>query len=315
VLVAKELSLSVGRADQRKHLFDHLSFSIEKGDKVAVIGENGIGKSSLLKALLGQLSFDSGRYKWGDETRVSYFDQENKQLNPDNTVLEELWSRYPGKTETEIRTELGRVLLIGEDVYKKVGVLSGGERAKLSFAVLMAQRGNFLMLDEPTNHLDLRSKEILEDALDEFPGTMLFVSHDRYLLRRVPDKIIEIFKDHVEVFPGNYDYYIEKQQQKEKAAAVLAAAQSQKPAEQPPKAGAQSYNRGKQQRAEAARVRARIKTLENRLEELESEIAAIEQQMTDGSLGYEKLQELCAQLDALHAEQEANMEEWVELSE
>ncbi len=317
VLVAKDLSLTVGAADKRKHLFDNLSFQIEKGDKVAVIGENGIGKSSLLKALLGQLKFDSGRYRWGDETRIAYFDQENKQLNPDNTVLEELWSRYPGKTETEIRTELGRVLLIGEDVYKKVGVLSGGERAKLSFAVLMAQRGNFLMLDEPTNHLDLRSKEILEDALDEFPGTMLFVSHDRYLLRRVPDKIIEIFKDHVEVFPGNYDYYMEKMQQKERAAALAAEAAAKNAPPQPtaPKAGAVTYNRGKEQRAEAARVRARIKALETRLEELETEIAAVEEQMTDPDLGYEKLQELCAQLDQMHAEQEADMEEWLELSE
>lgn len=317
VLVAKDLSLTVGAADKRKHLFDNLSFQIEKGDKVAVIGENGIGKSSLLKALLGQLKFDSGRYRWGDETKITYFDQENKQLNPENTVLEELWSRYPGKTETEIRTELGRVLLVGEDVYKKVGVLSGGERAKLSFAVLMAQRGNFLMLDEPTNHLDLRSKEILEDALDEFPGTMLFVSHDRYLLRRVPDKIIEIFRDHVEVFPGNYDYYMEKMQQKERTEAL--AAEAAKAAESPvpavPKAGAASYNRGKEQRAEAARIRARIKALEKRLEELETEIAQIEEQMTDPDLGYEHLQELCAQLDEKHVEQEADMEEWLELSE
>ena len=314
VLIAKELSLTVGEADKRKHLFDHLSFQIERGDKVAVIGENGIGKSSLLKALLGWLSFDSGKYRWGDETKIAYFDQENRQLNPDNTVLEELWSRYPGKTETEIRNELGRVLLSGEDVYKKVGVLSGGERAKLAFAVLMAERGNFLMLDEPTNHLDLRSKEILEDALAEFPGTMLFVSHDRYLLRRVPDKIIEIFSDHVEVFPGNYDYYMEKMQAKERAAA-LAAAQAAPPPPAPPKAGAVSYNRGKEQRAASARIRARLKTLEKRLEEIDEEVAQIEARMSGEELGYEELQQLCEQLEALHAEQDADMEEWLELSE
>ena len=314
VLIAKELSLTVGEADKRKHLFDHLSFQIERGDKVAVIGENGIGKSSLLKALLGRLSFDSGKYRWGDETKIAYFDQENRQLNPDNTVLEELWSRYPGKTETEIRNELGRVLLSGEDVYKKVGVLSGGERAKLAFAVLMAERGNILLLDEPTNHLDLRSKEILEDALAEFPGTMLFVSHDRYLLRRVPDKIIEIFSDHVEVFPGNYDYYMEKMQAKERAAA-LAAAQAAPPPPAPPKAGAVSYNRGKEQRAASARIRARLKTLERRLEEIDEEVAQIEARMSGEELGYEELQQLCEQLEALHAEQDADMEEWLELSE
>ncbi len=314
VLIAKELSLTVGEADKRKHLFDHLSFQIERGDKVAVIGENGIGKSSLLKALLGRLSFDSGRYRWGDETKIAYFDQENRQLNPDNTVLEELWSRYPGKTETEIRNELGRVLLSGEDVYKKVSVLSGGERAKLAFAVLMAERGNFLMLDEPTNHLDLRSKEILEDALAEFPGTMLFVSHDRYLLRRVPDKIIEIFSDHVEVFPGNYDYYIEKMQAKERAAA-LAAAQAAPPPAAAPKAGAVSYNRGKEQRAASARIRTRIKALEKRMEEIDEEVAQIEARMSGEELGYEELQQLCEQLEALHTEQDTAMEEWLELSE
>ena len=313
VLNATDLSLTVGEAGRKKHLFDHLSFVIERGDKVAVIGENGIGKSSLLKGLLGQLKFASGRYRWGDEVKIGYFDQENRQLDPDKTVLEELWSRYPQKTETEVRTELGRVLLIGEDVYKKVRVLSGGERAKLAFAVLMAEHRNFLMLDEPTNHLDLRSKEILEDALDEFPGTMLFVSHDRYLLRRVPDKIIEIFSDHVEVFPGNYDYYMEKMKEKERLAEIQAAA-APAPVRKP-SAGAQSYARGKEQRAEAARIRARIKALEKRLEELETEIAGIEEQMTDPSLGYETLQDLCQQLDALHQEQDASMEEWVELSE
>lgn len=280
---------------------------------MAVIGENGIGKSSLLKGLLGQLKFDSGRYKWGDEVKIGYFDQENRQLNPENTVLEELWSRYPQKTETEVRTELGRVLLQGEDVYKKVAVLSGGERAKLAFAVLMAEHKNFLMLDEPTNHLDLRSKEILEDALDEFEGTMLFVSHDRYLLRRVPDKIIEIFADHVEVFPGNYDYYMEKMAEKERLAAIQASAA---PApEKKPSAGAASYQKGKEARAAAAKARARVKALEKRLEELEAEIAEVEAQMTDPGLGYEALQELCAKLEELHKEQDADMEEWVELSE
>ena len=310
VLTATDLSLTVGEGDSRKHLFDHLSFEIKRGDKVAVIGENGIGKSSLLKGLLGQLSFDRGKYRWGAETKISYFDQENRQLHPDMTVLEELWSRYPRKTETEIRTELGRVLLIGEDVYKKVGVLSGGERAKLSFAVLMAQRGNFLMLDEPTNHLDLRSKEILEDALAQFPGTMLFVSHDRYLLRKVPDKIIEIFDDHVEVFPGNYDYYMEKQQQKARQAAPAAPK-----AAEPPSAEKVSFYKSKQQKAEEAKARARAKALEKRLEELDEEIAGIEAELAAPDTDYKRLEELCLLLEERKTEQNDAMEEWMLLNE
>ena len=151
------------------------------------------------RQIQGQLKLDAGKYRWGQEVKLAYFEQENKQMNQSNTVLEELWSRYPRKTETEIRKILGQVLLTGENVYKKVGVLSGGERAKLAFALLMMQRGNVLILDEPTNHLDLWSKEILEEALKDFKGTLLFVSHDRYLLQAVPDRIIEIFDDHVEV--------------------------------------------------------------------------------------------------------------------
>ncbi|MCI8601462.1 MAG: ABC-F family ATP-binding cassette domain-containing protein [Oscillospiraceae bacterium] len=310
VLTASELSLTVGEDGMKKHLFDHLSFEIRRGDKVAVIGENGIGKSSLLKGLLGQIPFDSGRYRWGGEVKVSYFDQENRQLHPNMTVLEELWSRYPRKNETEIRTELGRVLLTGEDVYKKVSVLSGGERAKLSFAVLMAQRGNFLMLDEPTNHLDLQSKELLEDALAAFPGTMLFVSHDRYLLRRVPDKIIEIFDDHVEVFPGNYDYYMEKME--ERAAAEAQAERAAKQ-ETPPSAEKAAFYKSKQQKAEEAKARARAKALEKRLEELDAEIAAIEAELAEPDMDYKRLEELCAQLEEKRTEQNDAMEEWMAL--
>ncbi|MDD6032179.1 MAG: ATP-binding cassette domain-containing protein, partial [Oscillospiraceae bacterium] len=311
VLIASDLSLTVGEGELRKHLFDHLSFDIRRGDKVAVIGENGIGKSSLLKGLLGQIPFDSGKYRWGAEVKISYFDQENRGLHPNMTVLEELWSRWPRKSETEIRTELGRVLLMGEDVYKKVGVLSGGERAKLSFAILMAGRGNFLMLDEPTNHLDLQSKELLEDALCEFPGTMLFVSHDRYLLRRVPDKIIEIFDDHVEVFPGNYDYYMEEQQRR----ARLSAQETAPKKEEAPSAEKVSFYKSKQQKAEEAKARARARALEKRLEELDVEIADIEAELAAPDTDYKRLEELCLLLEEKKNEQNSVMEEWMELTE
>ena len=313
VLSVTDLSLTVGEGTERKHLFDHLSFTLERGEKIAVIGENGIGKSSLLHALRGELTPDCGKIRWGQEVKPGYFDQENRQLHPEMTVLEELWSRWPRKTETEIRNMLGRVLLQGEDVYKKVGVLSGGERAKLAFAVLMMERGNFLMLDEPTNHLDLRSKEILEDALREYKGTLLFVSHDRYLLKAVPDRIIEIFSDHVEVFKGNYDYYLEKQQEK----AASAASQAQTREVRPDKPAPSGY-KTKQQKAEEAKRRARLREVENRVEELEKEIAAVEESLQHPDQfagGYREMEEECERLDSLREELNQRMEEWLELGD
>lgn len=313
VLSVTDLSLTVGEGTERKHLFDHLSFTLERGEKIAVIGENGIGKSSLLHALRGELTPDCGKIRWGQEVKPGYFDQENRQLHPEMTVLEELWSRWPRKTETEIRNMLGRVLLQGEDVYKKVGVLSGGERAKLAFAVLMMERGNFLMLDEPTNHLDLRSKEILEDALREYKGTLLFVSHDRYLLKAVPDRIIEIFSDHVEVFKGNYDYYLEKQQEK----AASAASQAQTREVRPDKPAPSGY-KTKQQKAEEAKRRARFREVENRVEELEKEIAAVEESLQHPDQfagGYREMEEECERLDSLREELNQRMEEWLELGD
>lgn len=313
VLSVTDLSLTVGEGTERKHLFDHLSFTLERGEKIAVIGENGIGKSSLLHALRGELTPDCGKIRWGQEVKPGYFDQENRQLHPEMTVLEELWSRWPRKTETEIRSMLGRVLLQGEDVYKKVGVLSGGERAKLAFAVLMMERGNFLMLDEPTNHLDLRSKEILEDALREYKGTLLFVSHDRYLLKAVPDRIIEIFSDHVEVFKGNYDYYLEKQQEK----AANAASQAQTREVRPDKPAPSGY-KTKQQKAEEAKRRARLREVENRVEELEKEIAAVEESLQHPDQfagGYREMEEECERLDSLREELNQRMEEWLELGD
>ncbi|MGI5894916.1 MAG: ABC-F family ATP-binding cassette domain-containing protein [Candidatus Merdivicinus sp.] len=312
VLIVDNLSLSVGEGLERKHLFDNLSFHIERGEKIAVIGENGIGKSSLLHALRGELQPDSGKIRWGQEVKASYFDQENRQLHPEMTVIEELWSRWPRKNETEIRNMLGRVLLQGEDVYKKVGVLSGGERAKLAFAILMMERGNFLMLDEPTNHLDLRSKEILEDALRDYGGTLLFVSHDRYLLKAVPDRIIEIFDDHVEVFKGNYDYYVEKQREK--------AAQAPPPPKEEKTLSESGivYYRSKQQKAEDAKRRNRIRELEKQIEEMEAEIAGIEAdlQNPDAFAGdYQQMQDACNRLESRKNDLNAAMDEWMELSD
>lgn len=313
VLNVSGAALTVGEGESRKKLFENLSFVVERGDKIAIIGENGIGKTSLLKAIQGQLKLDAGKYRWGQEVKIAYFEQENKQMNPQNTVLEEIWSRYPRKTETEIRKILGQVLLTGDNVYKKVGVLSGGERAKLAFALLMMQRGNVLILDEPTNHLDLWSKEILENALREFQGTLLFVSHDRYLLQAVPDRIIEIFDDHVEVFKGNYDYYLEKLKQKEQQKPPTGVLEKKTVS-----SGNQSGYRSKEQRAQDAQRRAKIRELEKEIEKLESQIAEIEEHLLHPEIfenDYQKMQEECTLLEELKQKLSDSTDLWVELSE
>ncbi len=307
VLNVENASVCVG--EEQKKLFENLSFVVERGDKIAVIGENGIGKTSLLRAIQGFVELKQGKYRWGKEIKLAYFEQENKQLNPNNTVLEELWHRYPRMTETEVRKLLGQVLLTGENVYKKVGVLSGGERAKLAFALLMLQRGNVLILDEPTNHLDLVSKEILETALKDFKGTMLLVSHDRYLLREVPDRIIEIFDDRVEVFKGNYDYYIEKSKPR----------LTSKPQTEPEKKtqGGGNY-RTKEQRAEDTKKRIKIKELENEIEVIEKEISEIEQNLENPEFfenDYQKMQDACALLEELRQKLNDKTDLWLELTE
>ncbi len=187
VLKVSHLELKV----QDKILNPDVNLWIRKNDKIAIVGANGVGKTSLLRAILGTFPYTKGEIVWGGGVKKSYFEQENRQLHPEKTVLSELWDRFPSMYEQELRKILGGLLLSGEDIYKKVGVLSGGEQAKLKFAIMMLEQGNVLILDEPTNHLDLPSKEMLDKALMEFEGTVIMVSHDRYLLNKVPTKIVE----------------------------------------------------------------------------------------------------------------------------
>ncbi|MEG2429923.1 MAG: ABC-F family ATP-binding cassette domain-containing protein, partial [Oscillospiraceae bacterium] len=191
LLTVENLQLKVGFGTDQKILCDNINFEIKRGEKVAIIGANGIGKSTLLKALVG-VSLQQGTINWGANVSFAYYEQENKTLNYENTAIDELWNRYPRMSQTDIRTMLGQVLITGDNVFKKIGVLSGGERARIAFAVMILQHANTLVLDEPTNHLDLQSKEELEQSLSNFDGSILLVSHDRYFLNTIPTKIIEI---------------------------------------------------------------------------------------------------------------------------
>ncbi|MCI9406586.1 MAG: ABC-F family ATP-binding cassette domain-containing protein, partial [Oscillospiraceae bacterium] len=313
VLVVENLSLSVGEGENRKHLADGIHLHVERGNKIAIIGANGVGKSSFLKAVLKQIPVDSGRFYWGKNVKTAYYEQELRGLDPGKTALEEIWSRYPQMTEHQVRSILGSVLLTGEAVYKKVSVLSGGEKAKLAFAALMLQRGNVLLLDEPTNHLDLSSKEVLEEALQEYEGTVLMVSHDRYMLNRVPDYIMEFTGLGVEIYKGGYDEYLaEKDRRRGKTAARQ---QSKPPA--PAKAASTGGYRTRQQKNEEVKRRQLLKETETRIAGLEEEIRRLEEEISLPKIyeNYLLMGEKCRELDEAKQHLSLVMEEWVQLSE
>ena len=320
VLIAEGLKLNVGIGSDKQCLFENVGLHIRRAEKVAIIGENGVGKSTLLKSLNGILH-QPGEIHWGRNVTLGYYDQENQNLDPDKTVLQELWERYPTMPEFEVRKILGSVLITDDNVYKKIGVISGGEKAKVGLAELMTEHCNTLLLDEPTNHLDLPSKEALEEGLQEFTGTLIFVSHDRYFLNAVPTKIIElcavkgdVSSQKINVYEGNYDFYMEQkamEQQKlaaEKAAAVAAPVE---------KEGAKLYYRSKEQRREDTKKRTRLKQLEDQLEQLDNQIAETEAAIADPENGsdFALLTEQCALLEQLKQTHEQAMEEWMILAE
>jgi len=213
VLDVRNLSVRFEGSD--RPLFRNVSFRLQRGETVAIAGPNGIGKSTLLKALLGRIPVEGGTVRFGANVKIGYYDQEQSQLHPDNTVLDEVWNAFPHLEEVRIRTVLGNFLFSGDDVQKKISSLSGGEKARVALAKLMLERANVLVLDEPTNHLDLYSKEVLETALVDFEGTLLFISHDRYFLNKMAERIIELTPDGVRVWLGNYDDMQEKKREQE----------------------------------------------------------------------------------------------------
>ena len=315
VLHAEGLSLRAGGGPSGRLLCSDVSFDLLRGEKVALVGSNGVGKSTFLKTLIGQLKPEAGRIQWGRNVKVSYFEQGQVGLTGFKTVLEELWDRYPQSHEQDLRNLLGGLLFSGETIYKRVDMLSGGEKARLKFAIMMYEEGNVLLLDEPTNHLDLATREALDRALVAYEGTILAVSHDRYLLSRMPGRIVEMHPDGFVSYRGNYEDYL----------AQRSAADAAQPAEGPagPEAAAGSgksateYHRTKKQRAEAAARKKRLFEVEQEISDLEAAIQLEQEKLSDPEISrdYQKVTELCANIDRLRVSLSERMDEWAGLSE
>ena len=312
--------LSKAFGDQQ--LFTDVTFEIKRGERLAVIGKNGTGKTTLLKIINGLLQPDTGEIKLGSRVQIAYYDQEHHVLHSEKTVFEEMSDAYPTLTNTEIRNVLAAFLFTGEDVFKQISELSGGEKGRVSLAKLMLSEANFLILDEPTNHLDILSKEILEQALNRYTGTALYVSHDRYLINQTATRVLELSEQEFTSYLGNYDYYVEKKTQQaylvEEAAkkAVESGEVKVQPVKAPVKVTALDW---KQQKEEQARLRKR----QNDLKKVEDAIAALEARLEeiDALLGTEdvytnvaKLLELNKEKEEKQAELEADYEQWEALA-
>ena len=328
VLLAEDLSKSFGYGVNRVELFRGVSIDVKRGERICIVGANGIGKTTLIRMLMGDLVSTTGYIRVGHNVQFGYYDQGQQLLTDSNTVIEELQDAYSLYSEGELRNILGRFLFRGEEVFREVGQLSGGERARLSLLKLMMSGANTLILDEPTNHLDIDSKEVFEEALLEFPGTCLIVSHDRYFLNRVPTRIMELTETGLVNYLGKYDYYLEKKQQLIESANqyVASLAKAGQPGRedfasgddaQPAMSAAEERRLKKEKEAEERRLRRRRESLEAEIERLEAEIESIQEQlqrpevMTDRA----KLTELSDKLAEDRQALDASYEQWLELQE
>jgi ATP-binding cassette subfamily F protein 3 len=313
VLQVEHFALSY---DGQKRLLEDVSFQLKRGETAALIGPNGVGKSTLLKTLIGQHKQDRGSYKWGANVKIGYYDQEQTGLNPANSVLDEVWNSYPTLEEARVRTVLGNFLFSGEDVFKKVAALSGGEKARVSLAKLMLQNANVLILDEPTNHLDLYSKEVLESALMDYEGTLLFISHDRYFLNKMAESMLELTPQGLTAYLGNYDDYVEKKAElAEMEAARLAkeaAGSRGAQASAPVTGGAGGSNAGKDAKREERSRQRKLEQLELDIARLESEVAALEAELADPAVynNYVLVQEKTTAAEHKKTELQGCYEEW-----
>ena len=291
-------------------LSEPINLDLRKMNAVAIVGPNGIGKSTFIKSIVDQIPFIKGEKRFGANVEVGYYDQTQSKLTPSNTVLDELWNDFKLTPEVEIRSRLGAFLFSGDDVKKSVGMLSGGEKARLLLAKLSMENNNFLILDEPTNHLDIDSKEVLENALIDFDGTLLFVSHDRYFINRVATHVLELSENGSTLYLGDYDYYVDKKAEMEVSLTEEASTSNQAKEASP----VNDYQAQKESQKEARKLMRQIENLEAEIEELESQSQTISEQMLETN-DAEKLMELQAELDKISHRQEEAMLEWEELSE
>ena len=291
-------------------LSEPINLDLRKMNAVAIVGPNGIGKSTFIKSIVDQIPLIKGEKRFGANVEVGYYDQTQSKLTASNTVLDELWNDFKLTPEVEIRNRLGAFLFSGDDVKKSVGMLSGGEKARLLLAKLSMENNNFLILDEPTNHLDIDSKEVLENALIDFDGTLLFVSHDRYFINRVATHVLELSENGSTLYLGDYDYYVEKKAEVEMTQAEEASTNNQAKEVSP----VNDYQAQKESQKEVRKLMRQIENLEAEIEELESQSQTISEQMLETN-DAEKLMELQAELDKISHRQEEAMLEWEELSE
>ncbi|MBQ6182040.1 MAG: ABC-F family ATP-binding cassette domain-containing protein [Ruminococcus sp.] len=316
VLKVKGIDISVGEGAARKTLVDEISFDVRRGEKIGVIGDNGIGKSTLLRIIQEQLPH-KGIVRWNSNIKISYFEQESTNLNRELTVMEELHSRYPSMSELEVRSLLAQVRLIGENVFKETGVISGGERAKLCFAIMMQEHGNVLILDEPTNHLDLSSKEAIEEALQEYTGTIIFVSHDRYLLSKIADRLIELtdggYREHNYGFEKYLDVLREEQAEQKR---IADAEKFAKAAEAAKEKSAKTY-RSKQQRSADAARKNEMRRLEKEIDELQARIDALNEEISHEEVysDYELMNSKCTEIEQFKQQIDDDFEKLIELDE
>lgn len=302
VLVAKDL----GKSFDGKRLFSHGTFSIQRGEHVAVIGDNGTGKTTLLKILNGLIQADEGEFRLGSKVKIAYYDQEHAVLHMEKTLFDEIQDTYPDMNNTRVRNVLAAFLFTGDDVYKRVGDLSGGERGRVSLAKLMLSDANFLILDEPTNHLDIQGKEVLEEAIRNYEGTVLYVSHDRYFINRTATRIMELFSNRFDNYIGNYDYYLEKKEDVRSYGDSLQKDVVQNTWVDPEELKkAQEKEAAKQDWASQKEFAAKKRKWETSLKKAEEEIARLEEKITELSTAMEEVGSDAGRLMELHKEQEA----------